>query len=141
MNIIKYITNKKYRFFVGKLINIQKSMWEYEFKIFKKRAERENFRQDRDRAVENKNHAQINLDKATDEKVKEELKDQVNLNDYNVKRCEMEMKARDDQIQGVARQDPSEQYPDGIPAVVGILETMEGLAILREKCKEFLKKI
>ena len=141
MNIIKYITNKKYRFFVGKISNVEKSIWELDFKISKSRQVREGVRQDRDRAVENKNHAQINVDKETDKDKKAELEQQVALNEDNIKRYEAQMKMIDDQIQGVAKQDPSEEYPDGIPAVVGILETIASLSELKLMYKEFLKQI
>lgn len=141
MNIIKYITNKKYRFFVGKIRQVEKSIWELDFKINKSRQVREGVRQDRDRAVENKNHAQINMDKEEDKEKKKELEEQVKLNEDNIKRYEAQMKMIDDQIQGVAKQNPSEEYPDGIPAVVGILETIASYSELRKMYREYLKQI
>ena len=141
MNILKYITNKKYRFFKAKIGEVNKTIWELDFKIAKSRQIREGVRQDRDRAVENKLHIVERLKNEKDKEKIKELEVEVAKNEENVKRYEAQMKMIDDQIQGADQQSPSDEYPDGIPAVVGILEKIKSFTELKLMYQEYLKQI
>lgn len=141
MNIIKYITNKKYRFFLKKIKNVDKSIWEYEFKISKSRQVREGIRKDRDRVVENKNHLETKISEEKDEKLKKGFEKDLEQSKEMIKKYEGQMKLIDDQINGVLKVEPNDEYPDGIPPQVGILETIESLTELKLMYNEYLKQI
>jgi hypothetical protein len=135
------ILNKKQRFFKAKIEEVTKTIWELEFKIAKSRQIREGIRQDRDRAVENKGHVAERLKNEKDKDKIKELEEEVVKNEENVKRYEAQMKMIDDQIQGSDQKNPSDEYPDGVPAVVGILEKIKSFTELRTMYKEYLKQI
>jgi hypothetical protein len=131
--MIKYITNKKYRFFCSKIKAVQRSIWELEFKIMKKREEREGFRLLRDRAVENKNQVEIKL-KGADEKNKADLENQVKVNQQNIDKYEDALKVIDSEINGIPATEDRE-------AVAGLLEMLEKYSSLRNLYKDYLKQI
>lgn len=133
--------NKKKKFFKAKIEEVTKTIWELEFKIAKSRQIREGVRQDRDRAVENKGHVVERLKNEKDKEKIKELEEQVKLNEENIKRYEAQMKMIDDQIQGSDQQNPSDEYPDGVPAVVGILEKIKSFTELRIMYQEYLKQL
>lgn len=134
MNIIKYITNRKYRFFLNKIKAVEKSIWEQQFKISKSRQVREGIRQDRDRAVENRGQMENRLKKEEDVKEKENLEEQIKKVSENISNLEHQMKMIDDQISGVVGNETTE-------GIVGILPTIESLSELKKMYKEHLKSI
>lgn len=135
MNILKWLTNEKYRFFYAKIGAVQKSIWDLDFKIEKSRQVREGVRQDRDRAIESLNMINTRL-KAEDisPEEKEKLEQDLAIYTDNVSRYERQMKMIDGQIQGVPAQgeNPGEQ---------GILETIASYAELKAMYKHYLKNL
>lgn len=125
MNIIKQITSRKYRFFQKKIKDVQYSMWDLDFKIMKARQMREESRQMRDRSVEALQMAKANP------KPDEEAIKQIAL---NIKGYEAQMDLVDQQIQGVKA--TTEEAGQN-----GIIDTVAGLANLRELYKEYLRQI
>lgn len=128
MNILKYITNKKYRFFYKKANDVQYAIWDLDFKLSKTRQIREGVRQDRDRAIEQKNNL------ASQENKTEQMKKDLETYEENVARYERQMKMLDDEVVGGT---PTEHSPDG----VGILERIASYAELREMFKNYLKTL
>ena len=136
MNILKWLTSEKYRFFYTKFRNVQKSMWELDFKIAKARGLREGIRQDRDRAIEasgnidNRLKSGETLDADTSAQL---LKQKDDLLD-SVKRYEAQMKMIDNQINGVPAEGEN-------PGENGHMDTLGSLAELRVMYKDYLNQI
>lgn len=134
MNIYKWLTSYKYRFFYKKLSGVQAAIWENEFKITKSRQLREGIRQDRDHALATVANLDNNI---KNEKNEENLKmleaEKAKLLD-NAKRFEAQMKMVDQQISGVPASGDN-------PGENGILDTIKSYAELREMYKDYLTKI
>lgn len=124
MNIIKYLTNKEYRYHARKLPSIQRDIWKYEFTLNIARQTREKIRKERDRVIENK---KIIEDKLAKEKTKE-LTDQLEQMKKDLESSEKEMKEIDNGIQG-------------IPGELGYLEKLEKLSELRKMYKQYLQSL
>lgn len=134
MNIYKWLTNRKYRFFHKKLKGVQAAIWEHEFKIAKARQLREGIRQDRDHALATVANIDANLKTEKDaEKLKVLESDKAKLLD-NAKRYEAQMKMVDNQISGVPAEGEN-------PGENGILDTIKSYAELREMYKDYLTKV
>lgn len=125
MNIIKQVTSRKYRFFLKKIKDVQYSMWDLDFKIMKARQIREESRQMRDRQVE-----ALQMAKAAPKPDEDALKQL----EQNIKGYEAQMDLVDQQIQGV-------KPTDDEPGQSGLVDTVAGLANLRELYKEYIKQI
>lgn len=134
MNVYKWLTSRKYRFFHRKLKGVQAAIWEHEFKVTKARQLRESIRRDRDQSIA----TVANIDGALKtEKETEKLKvleaDKVKLLD-NARRFEAQMKMIDEQISGVPASGEN-------PGENGIIDTIKSYSELREMYKDYLTKI
>lgn len=127
MNIVKFVTSRKYRFFQKKISDVTASLWELDFKISKARGMREASRQARDRSVES-------LQRAKAAPVTDESKKAVEKLEAEVKGYEAQMSMIDDQING------TEATLD-VEGQKGLIEYMEGLADLRRMYKEYANQI
>lgn len=134
MNIIKHITNRKYRFFARKVKDVTASIWEYEFKVAKSRQVREGVRQDRDRSLEAVAQIQARIGGSTDPEEMKALEMEKAVHEDNAKRYEAQMRMIDEQINGtpVNGEDAGTQ---------GIMDTIAGLAELRLMYQDYLKRI
>ena len=134
MNILKYLTNRKYRFFYKKIKDVTAAIWEMEFKINKSRQVREGVREDRDRAVENVKSLEAQIPNVEDKDMKKKMEADMATHADNVKRYEAQMKMIDDQIAGVPAkgEDPGQQ---------GLMETVASYAELKQMYKSYLKTI
>ena len=131
MNILKQLTNPKYKLFTRKIRDVQLSIWEQEFKVAKSRQVREGVRQDRDRAV----NAVLNLDASVKDKAQEkELAEQKATLQDNIKRYEAQMKMIDDQINGVPAKGED-------PGIQGIMENIASLVELKGMFKSYRDSI
>lgn len=124
------IFNKKYKYFKSKFEQVQREIWNLDFKIAKSRQVREGIRQDRDHALNSLNAIETAL---KEKKTPELEKDKASLED-NVKRYEAQMKMIDEQIEGGFVSDEN-------PAGIGIKEQMKSLAELRNMYEDYLKKL
>lgn len=133
MHIFKWLFNKKYRFFQKKVSDVQKSLWELEFKVAKARAMREESRQGRDRTVEQVGNLTKTLNALTPEEKEQAVTLQTEIDNATaaIKSYEAQMQMVDDQVNGLRGEEP----------ITGLLEHMDGLANLRELYKEHLSKI
>ena len=135
MNILKWLTSRKYRFFYRIVLAVQYSMWDLDFKISKSRQVREGVRQDRDRAIENLNHLETALKNPEIAKeMKERMEEDQKAHAENVARYERQMKMIDDEITGVKAEGDN-------PGQQGMLETLESYAELKGMYKQFLTTI
>lgn len=125
MNIVKYITHKKYRFFQKKIKDVTASLWELDFKISKARAMREASRQARDNSMQ-----MLNLLKKNPKPDQE----QITQEEARVKGYEAQMSLIDGQINGVPATPEADE-------VKGLMEYMDGLADLRAMYIEYSSKI
>jgi hypothetical protein len=125
------IFNAKYRFFKKKISDVQKTIWEREFKVVKSRQVREGVRQDRDRAIEALNSMKNQKDVATKEVAE---KEQAAFED-NIKRYEAQMAMIDKQINGYTAKNENEE------SVVGLLEEIRSYIELREMYKQYISEI
>lgn len=132
MKILKYLTSRKYRLFVRKMRAAQESIWDIEFKLYKARQLREESRLGRDRANDALYKVAASL-KAPGADVKKLEEEKTKL-EAEVKGYEAQIDLVDIQIKGIHG---SDQYEDQN----GIIETLEGLASLREQYKDFASKI
>lgn len=130
MNIFKYLTNKKYRFFSEKVVSVQRALWDLEFKVAKSRQVREGVRQDRDRAIEVQQHLTARIAQEKDEKIKKEYETQLADMVEKQKRYEQQMKMTDDQIAGSNGDETHEP-------VIGIIEQLNSYAELRNMYKDY----
>lgn len=133
MNILKYVFNWKYRFFMKKISDVERSILEYEFKIAKSRQVREGVRQDRDRALESAKRLSVALTGATKDQTID-LEKQIATQEDNAKRFEAQMKMVDDQIQGTK---PSESDP----GQQGIIDIIASLTELLTMYKDYADKL
>lgn len=124
MNIIKYITNPRYRFFQKKISDVTKSLWELDFKISKARGMREASRQARDRTADT-------LHKMKAAPSTPELVTQIEAGEAELKGYEAQMQLVDDQVNGTEGEDPQK----------GLMEYMEGLADLKAMYREYSSKL
>lgn len=131
--MLKKLFNKKYRFFSGKVFDVTRSIWEYEFKIAKTLQVREGIRQDRDRAIEAIIQIDARLKGSKDKKEKDVLTKELDGMKENVRRYEAQMTMLDNQVNGVKAEgnNPGEQ---------GLNDTIASLAELREMYKSYLKQ-
>lgn len=126
--------NTKKRFFKNKVKEVNKYIWDLEFKIEKSRQVREGIRLDRDKAVETVIQLETQLKNTTDSKLKESLEAQKKHNEENIPRYEAQMKMIDAEINGGQ---PTEENPAGI----GIIERIKSFIELREMYKDYAKKL
>lgn len=131
MNIIKWLTSKKYRLFTQKIKDVQVSIWETDFRIFKARQLREESRSSRDNAMQ----ALVAVGEALSKAPKDEklLADKATL-EAQVKGFEAQMFLIDTQIQGVKGVADVEDQ-------TGYMDVLTGLASLREQYKSYLTQI
>lgn len=134
MNIYKWLTNSKYRFFFRKLKGVRAAMWEYEFKVAKARQLRESVRQDRDRTLAGVQNMDNSIKNEKDpEKLKMLESEKAKLLD-NAKRFEAQMKMVDEEINGI----PTSEADAGKN---GIMDAIKSYAELREMYKDYLRKM
>lgn len=136
MKILKWLTSRKYRYFYRKVIDVQNSIFEYEFKVAKSRQVREGIRQDRDRAVEGTQQIKVAIEGAKDQDQKTKLETEYASMVDTVKRFEAQMGMIDAQIQG-GEANRTEVNPAGI----GILEQIKSLTELRLMYQDYLTRI
>ena len=128
-------TNKKKAHFVQKLVAVERTIWDLEFKIAKSRQVREGVRQDRERALQGIEaiSAQLNGTVSTEEKEKMET-EKANMVDMAT-RFEKQMQMIDTEINGQA---PTEDMPQGVQ---GIMEQIAGFVSLKEMYTDYIKTI
>lgn len=126
--------SRKYRYFARKVVAVQNSIWEVDFKIAKSRQIREGVRQDRDRAVEAAQQITAAIAAAVDDAQKAELEKQHEAQLENKRRYEAQIKMIDDQINGVPASGEN-------PGQEGLMDTLKAYAELREMYKSFLNSI
>lgn len=135
MNIIKYITNWKYRYFLKKLDGVKKMIADFEFKRFKTEEIREDVRNEYD-ALKARLQA---LETQEKQPLKKEelakLKDQKALTERDLKRYEDQMKGLDLEINGSKK---TNEYPEGVN---GIVHQLDALRELQEMLKEYIKEL
>lgn len=126
--------NTKKKFFKSKITDVDRYIWDLEFKIEKSRQIREGIRLDRNRALESVVQLDTQLKNTTDEKEKEGLEKQKQELVDKANRYESQMKMIDNEINGGQ---PTEDNPAGI----GIMEKIKSFIELREMYKDYIKKI
>jgi len=131
MNILKYLTSEKYRFFSKKIKSVQYAIWDLDFKVMKLRQVREEVRLDRDREVEALGRAKQALEVETDKEKKKLLEADIATLEDNKKRFEIQMGRIDQEVSGYTAKDDSEQ------SVVGIMEQLQSYADLRKTYKKY----
>lgn len=136
MNLLTWLLSRKYRYFNRKVIDVQNSIWEYEFKVNKSRQIREGIRQDRDRAMETSQQIEVALKAEKKGEKKESLEKELATFIDSVKRYEAQMKMIDAQIQG-GEDNRSESNPAGI----GVLEQIKSLTELKLMYIDYLSRI
>src|SRR4051812_46467582 len=94
------IFDAKYRFFKKKISDVQKTIWEREFKVTKSRQVREGVRQDRDRAIEAVHQITEAIKTNKDVATREVAEKEKGALEDNVKRYEAQMAMIDKQING-----------------------------------------
>lgn len=119
--------NAKKRLFKQKVNDVTNSIFELEFKIYKSRQLREESRILRDRAVEQVGQIEARL-KGADKKEKPELEKELAAHQQNKTAYEGQMKMIDEQVHGA----------EGTP---GLMDTLKGLAELRQMYKDYIKLI
>lgn len=124
--------NKKLKHFKHKLNNIDKAMWDLEFKRSKSSQIREEIRLQRDRAVEGKLQMEAQTPEGKEAKEAHE-KELAKLVD-NIKRYEAQVEMIDAEIHG-------KQPTDTEPGQSGINDQLESLAELREMTKSYIKTL
>lgn len=126
------IFSAKYWFFKKKINDVQKTIWDKEFKIAKARQVREGVRQDRDRAIEAVNQIKNGLEKQKDVATKESMQKEQSAFEENVKRYEAQMAMIDKQINGYTAKNETEE------SVIGVLEEIRSYIELREMYKQYI---
>ena len=140
MNIYKYLTNWKYRYFVKKLDGINKMIEDMEFKRYKTLYVREQIRQEYDgvrskleilktQIASEKDKPTISVDEF------KRLEDDVVRLNQEVERKVAQMKSLDIEVQGSK---PTQELPEGHQ---GINETIEGLRELIHVTKQYTKEL
>lgn len=124
--------NKKKALFKRKIVDVQNSIWEMEFKVFKARQLREDSRQQRDRAVEAAGNISRLLLTEKDEAKKKGMEAEKAKFDERIKQYEGQMKLIDDQINGISAVGDN-------PGQQGLMDTIRGLVELRQMYKDHLK--
>lgn len=129
--------NKKKRFFKEKLLQIERSIWNMEFKISESRKVREGIRLDRDRAVETQGILKGKLE-TKEANITPELKEKYEKELEKVKdnqtRFEKQMQMLDDELNGRA----GTETTDGIE---GVTNQIASLVSLRDMTKQYIKKL
>jgi len=122
--------NKKKAHFKQMLKDINVAIWELELKKFTLLNSRENYRQQYDKASEVYNSL----------KDKEDAKDvQVEAAQKEVKRTEKILFSLDRELVGGEVQEPSEDFPEGLPRNEGIDNQLQQWVDRREIAKHFIK--
>ena len=148
MNILKYITNWKYRYFLKKLKGVDCMIADLEFKRFKTREIREQIRQEYDNLKAKLSVLETQIKQQAEKPTMEKgeiarLDDQKVLLERDIKRKVegddglqiIGMKQLDMQINGLA---PSNEYPNGVQ---GINDQLEALRELGEILKDYIKSL
>lgn len=120
--------NRQKKLFKQKIKDVQDSIYEVEFKIFKSRQLREESRLLRDRCVENVAQIEARLQGTKDKEEKGRLEEELKAHKENKEKYEGQMKMVDEQING----------GEGQP---GLLEHIKGLTELKTMYKDYLKII
>lgn len=126
---MKLFKGAKYKFFEKKIDAVQKTIWEFDFKVMKSRQVREGVRQDRDRAIEALQKIEAQLKGAPTP----ELEAQKKTMTENISRYESQMQMIDRQIMGYTPPEGTQEEP-----TVGISEEIGSLSELREMYKSYL---
>lgn len=121
--------NKKKKFFKDKIKEVEKTLWDLDFKVFKARGMREESRQHRDRSVEQLNSVSSFVGKEKDPATLEKLEAEKKFFTEDVAKYEAQMKMIDDQING---NNEGEQ---------GILEVMKALGELKRMYTEYASQL
>lgn len=140
MNIIKYITNWKYRHFAKKLRGVEKMIEDLIFKRFKTLEIREQIRQEHDnnRARLSSIESQIEVQKTTPTMEQGEiarLDDTKILLQREIDRLQAQMKDLDLEVHGSK---PTAEYQNGVE---GIDHQIDALYELKQMVKAYLKEL
>jgi len=140
MNIIKYISNWKYRYFLKKLRGVESMIEDFQFKRFKTREIREEMRQEYDnlKAKLSVLETQIKTQKEKPTMEKGEiarLDDSKVLLDRDIERYANQMKALDLEVEGSK---PTAEYHDGVQ---GINDQLDALRELYQMLQDYIKKL
>lgn len=138
MNVLKYISSWKYRYFLKKLDGVNKMYEDMLFKRFKTLEIREEIRQEysmqqtRLEVIETQIKAQKDKPTMTEEETKT-LNEQKTLVENDINRFREQMKSLDIEVQGSK---PTEEYHEGIQ---GINQQLDALRELQGMVKGYLK--
>lgn len=144
MNIIRYITDSKYRYFSKKLKGVESMILDLEFKRFKTKEIREEVRQTYDGckakllAIETTIKNQKEGDKANPTMEAGDvarLEDEVVRLKRDIERYEAQIKAMDIDVEGSGQ---TNEYPDGI---AGINHQLESLHELVGMIKDYMRNL
>jgi chromosome segregation ATPase len=128
--------NKQQKHFQNKLTDVEKTIWDLEFKRFKTREIREDIRIEFDQArarlapVEEQLKT---LDEKKDKERIEELTKQLTMVTEDANRYLAQMKHIDVEVAGSG---PTEEYPDGFQ---GINQQLDALRELEQMIKDYIK--
>lgn len=136
MNIFKWLLSSKYRFFSKKMSDLDKSVMELEFKVYKAREMREDSRQHRDRSLENLKRIDVAIEGEKDPKKTAEYQADREKHAANVVAYEKQMAMVDRQIQGAPYVAPTKDTP-GDEGQQGFLEVLAGLAQLKNMYEDY----
>lgn len=120
-------TNPKKKYFKQKLDAVQKSIWDFEFKLFKTREIREDVRKVYDGAKASLFSIEQQLAAAPDEERRKQLEDQKVLAERDIQRYEAQMMQLDIEISGAK---PSPEMPDGFNGITNQLDSLQELKVM-----------
>lgn len=126
--------NQKKKYFKLKARNVQKMIWDLEFKIFKVRELREGIRLDRDRALETVHALDAEIKRDHEPETLKELEAQKKLHQENAERFEKQLKMLDVEIEGQPAEGDN-------PGVQGINDQLAGLRELVKMINEYLREL
>lgn len=142
MNIIKYLTNWKYRYFIKKYHAIDCMIQDFEFKRFKTRDKREEIRNAFDQSKAKLQSIETTIkheEEKTDNKMPEgdlaRLKDEVIRLNQLVESYLAQLKSTDVEIEGSPQ---TNEYPEGVD---GITQQLEALHEVKGMVKEYAKNL
>lgn len=126
-------TNKKKSLFTKKIKRAEEEIWDFEFKVFKARKNRETVRIDRDRAVESVGKITEALKTAKGDE-KKALEAQLTEYQTLQKTLESKMDSIDYEIYGIQAKNPEESQK-------GMLDVISGLIELKNMYIEYMAKM
>lgn len=120
---------------MGKIWNLQRQIWDFEFKKHSTLELREQIRIDRDRQMEQLDALSLEIEKSHKADTKKELENRLSQAKETVGRFESQMKMLDEEVNGVPFKSPEE------PGRQGINDTLGSLAETKKMVENYLKTL